>query len=128
MSRQYYVYIMASASKNLYVGVTNNLERRVHEHHNKLVPAFTSRYNVTRLVHVERAETPMDAIQREKQLKRLASVAKGGVDRGIEPAVGRPEQGMIGRATDDGARSMSSFASLRMTLPCRAAITTTGGA
>ena len=53
----------------LYTGVTGNLPRRVHEHKEKLVPGFTSRYNVTELVYYEAAETGEAAIAREKQLK-----------------------------------------------------------
>lgn len=66
--RQYYVYILSSRSKRLYIGVTNDLTRRVFEHrtmHN----GFTARYRITRLVHFEVTASPMSAIQREKQLK-----------------------------------------------------------
>ena len=51
--KAYYVYIMASKSRTLYTGVTNNLERRVIEHRRKLVPGFTVRYNINRLVYYE---------------------------------------------------------------------------
>jgi putative endonuclease len=51
--KNYYVYIMASSSGTLYTGVTDDLERRVFEHKNKLVPGFSSRYNINRLVHYE---------------------------------------------------------------------------
>lgn len=67
--KKYYVYIMASKSRVLYTGVTNNLERRVYEHKNKLVEGFTSKYNVTRLVHFEEANDVNVAIAREKQIK-----------------------------------------------------------
>jgi putative endonuclease len=53
----------------LYTGVTSRLFKRVSEHKNKLVPGFTSRYNVTRLVYYEEYETMPDAIAREKQIK-----------------------------------------------------------
>ena len=53
MPRQYYVYLMASRSRTLYVGVTNDLRRRVHEHKTKLIAGFTRKYNITRLVHFE---------------------------------------------------------------------------
>lgn len=65
----YYVYIMASVSRVLYIGVTNGLERRVFEHQHKLVAGFTSKYNVTRLVYYEDFGDIRDAIAREKQLK-----------------------------------------------------------
>jgi putative endonuclease len=60
---------MASASRVLYVGVTNDLERRVWEHKAKLIPGFTRQYNVTRLVHFEEYADIRDAIAREKQIK-----------------------------------------------------------
>jgi putative endonuclease len=50
MNKEYYVYIMTNKSRTLYTGVTNNLERRVYEHKNKLLPGFTSKYNITKLV------------------------------------------------------------------------------
>ena len=49
--KQYYVYILASKSRVLYIGVTNDLERRVFEHRHKLTKGFTSKYNVNRLVY-----------------------------------------------------------------------------
>jgi putative endonuclease len=67
--KQYYVYILASRSRNLYVGVTNELERRVYEHKQKLVPGFTTKYNIERLVYFEVTEDVDVAISREKQIK-----------------------------------------------------------
>ena len=67
--RQSYVYIMANRSKTLYVGVTNNLERRVYEHKHSLVEGFTSRYHLTKLVYYETTGEIEAAIGREKQLK-----------------------------------------------------------
>jgi len=67
--RQYFVYIAASPSRTLYVGVTNDLERRIFEHKHKLVQGFASRYGVTRLVHMETFANVDDAIAREKELK-----------------------------------------------------------
>lgn len=65
----YYVYIMTNYSRTLYIGVTNNLERRVYEHRNKLVAGFTARYNITVLVYFEETSDVLAAIAREKQLK-----------------------------------------------------------
>ena len=56
-------------SRTLYVGMTNNLERRVYEHKQKLVPGFTSRYNITQLMYYEVTNDPRVAIEREKQIK-----------------------------------------------------------
>ena len=67
--RQYYVYIMTSASRNLYVGVTNDLMRRVYEHKRKRVPGFTRKYNVTQLAYFEETDDITAAIAREKQIK-----------------------------------------------------------
>ena len=67
--KTYYVYIMASKSRVLYTGVTNNLERRVYEHKNKLIEGFTNKYNVDRLVHYEETNDVNVAIAREKQIK-----------------------------------------------------------
>ena len=68
--KQYYVYILTSWDDAvMYIGVTNNLERRIYEHKNKLVKGFTQKYNVKKLVYIEEAVDPASAIAREKQLK-----------------------------------------------------------
>ena len=67
--RTYWVYILASRGRILYIGVTNNLARRVAEHRLKLLPGFTSRYNVDRLVYFEDTPNIASAIARERQLK-----------------------------------------------------------
>lgn len=65
-----YIYIMASVSRVIYVGVTNNLERRVHEHKTSYNPySFTSKYRCFRLVYYEYDECIVDAIAREKEIK-----------------------------------------------------------
>ena len=66
----YYVYIMSNRPNGtIYVGVTNDLVRRVHEHRTNAVPGFTVRYNLKMLVHFEEHGTAINAIQREKTLK-----------------------------------------------------------
>ena len=67
--REYYVYIMSNVSRTLYVGVTNDLQRRVYEHKQKLTPGFTRKYNLTLLVYFEAAPDILAAITREKQIK-----------------------------------------------------------
>jgi putative endonuclease len=67
--KNYYVYIMASASRTLYTGVTSNLERRVLQHRRKLLGKFTARYKINRLVYFEACGEILGAIAREKQIK-----------------------------------------------------------
>jgi putative endonuclease len=69
MRHQYWVYILASKTGVLYVGVTNDIERRIVEHKSKRADAFTARYNVTRLVYCEEFRYINDAIAREKEIK-----------------------------------------------------------
>jgi putative endonuclease len=67
----YYVYLLASRKHGtLYLGVTRDLVRRVHEHKTKVVPGFTSHYGVDRLVWFEIYDDPVEAITREKVLKK----------------------------------------------------------
>ena len=69
MANNYYIYIMANKSRTIYVGVTNDLIRRVKEHQDKIIPGFTKKYNLKNLVYYETAENPYSAIMREKQIK-----------------------------------------------------------
>ena len=70
MKKQYYIYI-ATNFKNtvLYTGVTNNLERRMYEHKNKLIAGFSSKYNVNKLIYYEVFNNPKEAIIAEKKIK-----------------------------------------------------------
>ncbi|MBQ8196738.1 MAG: GIY-YIG nuclease family protein [Clostridia bacterium] len=82
----YYVYILSSINnKVLYVGVTNDLKRRVYEHKNKLVDGFTKKYNVNKLVYFEETSDVNSAIKREKQLKKLLRVKKEQLINKINP-------------------------------------------
>lgn len=69
MMRSYFVYIMMSFSGVLYIGVTNNLIRRVYEHKKGLVEGFTKQYRVKKLVYYEIFKEIRDALTREKQIK-----------------------------------------------------------
>src|SRR6266404_3209544 len=69
MSNTYCVYILANRSRGLYTGMGNNLERRMIEHREELVPGFTSRYKIFRLVHFELFADVRDAIARAKEIK-----------------------------------------------------------
>ncbi|HUR94239.1 MAG TPA: GIY-YIG nuclease family protein [Gemmatimonadales bacterium] len=71
MPRAFYVYILASESRELFVGITNNLARRLVQHRDGADPyRYVFRHAITRLVHVETAGEAREAIQREQQLKR----------------------------------------------------------
>ena len=67
--KNYYVYIMTNYSKTLYTGMTNDINRRVYEHKQKLIPGFTQKYNITKLVYFEETIDVTEAIVREKQIK-----------------------------------------------------------
>ena len=68
---RYTVYILASKKNGtLYIGMTNNIERRIFEHKKKLVKGFTSNYNVTLLVYYKSYSEVLDALKKEKQMKR----------------------------------------------------------
>ncbi len=70
-TNQYYVYIMASKKNGtLYIGVTNNIVRRVYEHRNGLIEGFTNKYGVKILVYYEVHSEINEALIREKQLKK----------------------------------------------------------
>jgi putative endonuclease len=85
MSDQFYVYILASASGTLYIGVTNDIVRRVAEHKAKINKGFTSRYNCNRLVYAESFYDIADAIACEKQLKGWKRCRKEGLIRLMNP-------------------------------------------
>jgi putative endonuclease len=70
MDKSWYVYIMADHPGGLlYIGITNNIFRRIEEHKNNAVDGFTKRYQIHHLVYYETYMTPYEAITREKQLK-----------------------------------------------------------
>jgi putative endonuclease len=73
----YYVYILTNKPRGtLYVGVTNDLVRRVHQHREGAIAGFTKRYGLKQLVHFERYDTPTFAIQREKNIKHWSRLWK----------------------------------------------------
>ena len=69
LDKRYYVYILTNAKRTLYVGVTNNLVRRLYEHKHKLVKGFTEKYNLTYLAYYDETTNVISAIEREKQIK-----------------------------------------------------------
>jgi putative endonuclease len=76
---------MASITKSIYVGVTNNLERRVYEHKHKLISGFTKRYNVQKLVYFETSDDIGAAITREKEIKKWRREKKIKLIKSINP-------------------------------------------
>jgi putative endonuclease len=71
LMKNYFVYILANKRNGtLYIGVTNDLVRRMYEHNNSIVDGFTKKYNIKILVYYEMTENIMSAIEREKNLKR----------------------------------------------------------
>ncbi|HSH31521.1 MAG TPA: GIY-YIG nuclease family protein [Candidatus Saccharimonadales bacterium] len=87
--KQYYVYIATNRSKTLYVGMSNDLERRMRGHKSKLIPGFTARYNIDRLVYFESTSDVIAAIAREKELKGWLRRRKIALTIGDEPGVER---------------------------------------
>ena len=83
--RQFYVYILASRSRQLYVGGTSNIHRRVHQHRCEK-GGFTGRYRIRRLVYIETANSAMAAIAREKQIKGWVQARKVALIATTNPA------------------------------------------
>ncbi len=85
--KHFYVYIMTNNQRSyvLYTGITGDLPRRLHEHKHNLTPGFTSRYNLTRLVHCEMFSYPGDAIAREKEIKGWVRSKKTKLIESINP-------------------------------------------
>ncbi|MDK2982007.1 MAG: putative endonuclease [Chloroflexota bacterium] len=82
---EYYVYIMTNASNTLYIGVTNNLMRRVQEHRNGKIPGFTRKYNIHKLVYFEQGDDINSALFREKQVKKWRREKKIALIESINP-------------------------------------------
>lgn len=76
---------MTNKSRTLYAGVTNNLERRVYEHKNKLVPGFSVRYNISKLVYFEETPDILSVIAREKEIKGWLRAKKISLIESVNP-------------------------------------------
>ncbi|MBX7199277.1 MAG: GIY-YIG nuclease family protein [Rhodospirillaceae bacterium] len=86
MSKTYYVYILASGKKGtLYVGVTNDLARRMHEHKGGLLDSFAKKHGVKKLVHFESGESAEGAIAREKSIKHWTRAKKLNTIESVNP-------------------------------------------
>ncbi|MBE6818400.1 MAG: GIY-YIG nuclease family protein [Ruminococcaceae bacterium] len=82
----YYIYILTTQNnKVMYIGVTNDLQRRLYEHKHKLVEGFTKKYNVTKLVYFETTTDVYSAISREKELKGWIRKRKNELVESVNP-------------------------------------------
>ena len=105
----YSVYIIASKSRAIYIGMTNNLRRRVFEHKNGLVEGFTQQYRCHRLVYYESFDDVAKAIDREKQLKRWSRVKKMWlIERRNPPGKTSPLNGLPVTCISQKSRSLHS--------------------
>jgi putative endonuclease len=83
---RYCVYVMTNWNNRvMYVGVTNDLERRLYEHKNKLIKGFTEKYNVNKLVYFEETADVLCAIAREKEIKRWRREKKDALVQSTNP-------------------------------------------
>ena len=82
----YYTYILTNWDNTvMYVGMTNDLSRRLYEHKNHLLPGFTDKYNVEKLVYYESTSDVKAVIEREKQLKRWSRIKKNRLVESMNP-------------------------------------------
>jgi putative endonuclease len=95
--KDYYVYIMTNNSRTLYTGVTNNIERRVYQHKHKLLPGFTEKYNLNRLVYYECCGNIRSAIEKEKQIKGWVRAKKVALIISVNPAWKDLSEGWFGK-------------------------------
>ena len=84
--KDYYVYIMTNRYNNvMYIGITNDLKRRVYEHKTGVFEGFTKKYDVHKLVNFEKCHEVTDAIKREKQLKSWRREKKNALVEEVNP-------------------------------------------
>lgn len=85
MIKKYWVYIATNKSNTLYTGVTNNLQRRMYEHQNKLIKGFTEKYNINKLIYFQEFNNPQEAISAEKKIKGWTRKKKIDLIKSINP-------------------------------------------
>ena len=102
---EYYVYIMTNPARTLYTGITNDLQRRVHEHKQKTVEGFTKRYNLTTLAYHEATTDVHSAIRREKQIKGWVRRKKAALIESVNPEWRDLADGWYGTESDPSLRS-----------------------
>jgi putative endonuclease len=98
---------MTNRSKTLYTGVTNDLERRVYEHKQKLIEGFTKKYNLTMLAYYELTDDVQSAITREKQIKGWLRRKKVALIESLNPQWKDLSEAWYGSVTRDPSRSLS---------------------
>jgi putative endonuclease len=85
--KKYYVYIITNKINTVfYTGVTNDLNRRIYEHQEKLISGFTSKYNINKLIYFQEFSTPVEAIEAEKKIKGWTRDKKINLIKSINPA------------------------------------------
>ena len=82
----YYIYILASLSGTLYIGITNNLKRRIYEHKEGLIEGFSKKYKCIKLIYFEEYHDVNEAIAREKQLKNWRREKKESLIKRLNPS------------------------------------------
>lgn len=85
MEKSYFVYIMSNSSKMLYTGVTSDVETRAFQHKSKRIPGFTQRYNLHKLVYIEKFSSVREAVGREKQIKGWLRSKKVALIESVNP-------------------------------------------
>ena len=84
--KRYYVYLMTNWNHRvMYVGVTNDIMRRLDEHKNKLIKGFTEKYNINKLVYFEETANVYSAIAREKEIKKWRRQKKNALVQSLNP-------------------------------------------
>jgi putative endonuclease len=116
-TKQYYVYIMTNYAHTLYVGVTNNLERRVYEHKNKLVLGFTARYDLTTFVYYEFGGEISASIAREKQIKGWLRRKKIALIESVNPEWRDLSEDWVNCHSEGGERLKNPFIQVKGTDP-----------
>jgi putative endonuclease len=85
MGKVYYVYMLSNTSRMIYTGMTNDLQRRVYEHKNKLIDGFTKKYNLHKLVYYDETDDVGYAIRREKEIKGWSKKKKKALIESMNP-------------------------------------------
>jgi|GEM_PF-945995 len=96
---RYFVYILTNRTRKvMYIGMTNDLVRRLHEHRTHAVPGFTAKYRVDMLVYFEETPNVLVALEREKQVKKWRREKKDALVASMNPDLARPGTGLTGFA------------------------------